>query len=104
MELDGVRADAPAAYAKAGQAVLERSQLVVGVWDGGKAAGVGGTAENLHKALQLHIPGLWLDTRAPGKWALLRGPAHMALSHPRQDTQIRLDEAVASALHSAPGR
>jgi hypothetical protein len=72
-ELDGSRNDAPAAYAAAGRVVLNQSDLLVAVWDGDDSRGQGGTAETLHEALNYHVPVLWVRSRAPFGWSLIRG-------------------------------
>jgi hypothetical protein len=90
LELGGSRADAPSAYAAAGRAILKQSDLLVGVWDGGAAAGHGGTAETLHEGLGLGIPVFWIDTRAPESWKLLRSEADLA-PHAGPEGQARPD-------------
>ena len=100
LELNGARADAPAAYAKAGLTVLDHSQLLVAVWDGAKAAGQGGTADTLHAALVRRLPLLWLDARAPQNWTLLEDEAALTGVSPRPDPGLaacvdRLAKALA---------
>ena len=70
-ELDGVRETAPDAYAAASQVVLNQSDLLIGVWDGGAAAGRGSTVDTLEEALAYHVPVLWIDPAAPEHWQLL---------------------------------
>ena len=47
---------APEAFMAAGRQVMERSDLVVAVWDGQPAAGLGGTADAVAYARQLGKP------------------------------------------------
>lgn len=96
LELNGERHDAPQAYAAAGQAILDRADLLVGVWDGGEAAGPGGTTDMLGQALNRHIPVLCIDARAPERWALLRSKHQLAPSHLRQEAG--LEAAVAGLV------
>ena len=70
-ELDGDRRAEGAAYAAAGRVVLNQSDLLIAVWDGGEAAGGGGTAQTLREALQYHVPVLWVHSNAPHAWRIL---------------------------------
>jgi hypothetical protein len=100
MELDGARAQAPAAYAAAGHAVLDQSHLLVAVWDGGEAAGQGGTSETLREGLRRHIPVLWVNARAPENWTLLRGEADLTRGgvSSRQGQETAVAELVRALL------
>lgn len=71
-ELDGDRSAANKAYGVAGRVVLNQSDLLVVVWDGGKSGGEGGTVEMLHQAVEYHMPVLWVYAPEPHKWQLLR--------------------------------
>lgn len=80
--LPGRREDGASAYAAAGRWMLERSDLLIGVWDGGGSAGAGGTRDIMDRALEYGIPVLWLhatEDRAP---RLLRPPATGAGAKP----------------------
>lgn len=55
-ELPGVRADADAAYEAVGRAVIADSDIVIAIWDGGAAAGRGGTAQIVAEALARRMP------------------------------------------------
>ena len=70
-ELDGSRDHRPEAYEAAGQVILNQSDLLVVVWDGGVANGQGGTFETLHRAMASHVPVVWIDAKAPHGWMLL---------------------------------
>jgi hypothetical protein len=69
-ELDGDRAAEAKAYGAAGRVVLNQSDLIIAVWDGGKAAGGGGTVETLRRAVHFHVPVLWIHSVAPEAWQL----------------------------------
>jgi len=79
-ELDGARnspadPDAEArAYAAAGRVVVNQSDLLVVVWDGGQPAGNGGTVQALREALHYNVPVLWIDALDPARWQCLRTP------------------------------
>jgi hypothetical protein len=70
-EMDGERAEAPEAYGAAGRVVLNQTDLLVLVWDGGEPKGRGGTVQSLHEALRFHVPTIWVDARNPKFWHLL---------------------------------
>jgi len=71
-ELDGRRDRAHEAYEAAGRVVLNQSDLLVAIWDGGGTNGVGGTVDTLREAVACNVPTLWIDSRAPHGWKLLR--------------------------------
>jgi hypothetical protein len=71
-ELDGDRAKAGEAYGEAGRVVLNQSDLLVVIWDGGEPQGQGGTVQTLREATQYHVPVLRIDALAPHTWDLLR--------------------------------
>jgi hypothetical protein len=71
-ELNGRRERAREAYESAGRVVLNQSDLLIAVWDGGGANGVGGTVDTLRAAVEYNVPTLWIDSRAPHGWKLLR--------------------------------
>ena len=71
IEMPGLRADEGGAYAAAGGWLVERSDLIVAVWDGGPAAGAGGTAQSVALALDLGSPVLRLDPARPERWTRL---------------------------------
>ncbi|HEY7852313.1 MAG TPA: hypothetical protein VIB82_05015 [Caulobacteraceae bacterium] len=71
-ELNGRRERTREAYESAGRVVLNQSDLMVVVWDGGGANGVGGTVDTLREAIEFNVPTLWIDSRAPYGWKLLR--------------------------------
>jgi hypothetical protein len=48
------------AYRAAGEAVVQRIDVLLAVWDGECARGVGGTAEIVQAAVALHVPVYWL--------------------------------------------
>jgi len=58
-------------YLEAGQFLLRHCDLIVGIWNGEPAAGIGGTADVLGKALELKIPVLRIDMANPRRVSLL---------------------------------
>ncbi|HEY1880306.1 MAG TPA: DUF4231 domain-containing protein [Caulobacteraceae bacterium] len=76
-ELDGRRERAHEAYSQAGRVVLNQSDLLLAVWDGGSSNGIGGTFDTIQQAIGFNVPTLWLDSRAPYGWRLLRDEADL---------------------------
>lgn len=99
-ELDGTRERDREAYEAAGRVVLNQSDLLIVVWDGGAAAGAGGTVDTLRDAISFSVPALWIDSRAPNGWRLLRNKAELdclALAEPCAGEQPGDDKAVDAA-------
>ena len=67
VELPGLRDDTGhgAAYAAANEAILGRSDLLIAVWDGEPAGGLGGTATVVRRALDLGLPVVQIESAAP---------------------------------------
>lgn len=66
--LPGSLKDTKAGYVAVGAETLDRSDVVLTVWDGAPARGRGGTQEVLQAALQRRLPIIWIDAtedRAP---------------------------------------
>ena len=53
------------AYERAGQYVIERSDVLVALWDGEPARGRGGTAEVVARAREAGLPIIWVSTEQP---------------------------------------
>ena len=91
-ELNGA-ADARArAYEAAGFIMLANVDLLVAIWDGAEAAGIGGTAQIVGRAIAGGIPTVWID---PAK------PTAMRLAWPREQeiplANARPEDAFRSA-------
>jgi hypothetical protein len=61
--LPGSLRDANAAYVAVGVEMLNRSDVVLTIWDGAPAQGRGGTPEILQAALEGRLPIIWIDAR-----------------------------------------
>jgi hypothetical protein len=85
---------APAAYARAGALMLAEVDMLVAVWDGRKAAGIGGTAQIVAEALEGGIPTLWISSKSDRPASLVS-----SLSDTKRDAQ--LPAAPASAIAKA---
>jgi hypothetical protein len=60
--------------ALAAQVMIEQSDLVVGVWDGGSTSFTGGTGHTIALALSMGTPVLWINAAAPEQWQILYSP------------------------------
>jgi hypothetical protein len=66
IELNGTAAARPQAYEAAGLLMLANVDLLIAIWDGAKAAGVGGTAQIVGRALGRGIVVAWIKPTNPG--------------------------------------
>jgi hypothetical protein len=69
-ELDGNPNDRPRAYEAAGFVMLANIDLLIAIWDGAEAAGIGGTAQIVGRAIADGIPVVWIDVAHPDKMKL----------------------------------
>ncbi len=89
---------APAAYARAGAYSLRQIDILVAVWDGAEAAGIGGTAHVVAQALEGGIPVVWIaSTREQAPW-LIEHMADVAREAPLADAT---SGPIAKAVHAA---
>jgi hypothetical protein len=64
-ELAGVADERPRAYEAAGFVMLANIDLLIAIWDGKDAAGIGGTAQIVSRAVADGIPVVWIDPAIP---------------------------------------
>jgi len=64
-ELDGRLDESPRAYETAGFIMLANTDLLVVIWDGNLAAGIGGTAQIISRAIADGIPIVWIEPTSP---------------------------------------
>ncbi|MFO6430778.1 hypothetical protein ACLBKT_11900 [Erythrobacter sp. W302b] len=64
--------------ALAGRVMIERTDLVIAVWDGKVANLPGGTGHTVVAALQMGTPVLLIDPAAPEAWRILTRPEELA--------------------------
>jgi hypothetical protein len=64
-ELEGSADERPRAYEAAGLFMLANIDLLIAIWDGEAAAGVGGTAEIVNRAIADGILVVWLEPKNP---------------------------------------
>jgi uncharacterized protein len=65
VDLDGAPAMRPQAYEAAGLFMLENIDVLVAIWDGNVAAGIGGTAQIVERAIADGIMVLWIEPTHP---------------------------------------
>lgn len=80
IELPGERTDSPAAYREAGRHVVTASDVLLAIWDGQPARGVGGTAEIVDRARRDGVPVAVLWPDRPEDRALLVGDQELPLA------------------------
>jgi hypothetical protein len=81
------------AYEEAGLAMLDRSDLLVAIWDGGESGGRGGTREVIDEALRRAKPVLWVNTVAAEPAAQWDGAKAMPM---------RMEDILAKLLRPDP--
>lgn len=64
-ELDGASDERPHAYEAAGFVMLANVDLLIAIWDGEDAAGLGGTAQMVSRAIADGIPVVWIEPTNP---------------------------------------
>ncbi len=64
-ELEPAPAERSEGYRKAGEMLVQSSEIILAVWDGMPAQGEGGTAEMAEYALSLKRPVIWINANDP---------------------------------------
>jgi hypothetical protein len=65
LELDGVADQRPGAYEAAGLFMLANIDVLIAIWDGAVAAGIGGTAQIVERAVADGIVVVWIEPTHP---------------------------------------
>jgi hypothetical protein len=68
---EGIRRPDSSSYLAAGRAILRQSDLLVAIWDGQRAQGIGGTGQIVAEALKRGLPVVWIPWSDPGAWRVL---------------------------------
>jgi len=93
--------------ALAADVMIEQSDFLIGVWDGGSTTFVGGTGHTIALALDRGTPVVWIDARAPSRIHILRVPetlaAIMAGAAIESDAADDVARLVADAMKPVPG-
>ena len=74
-DLNGPADDRPRAYEAAGFVMLANIDLLIAIWDGKEAAGIGGTAQIVSRAIAAGIPVIWIDPANPNTMLISRPQA-----------------------------
>jgi hypothetical protein len=85
-ELDGDLSDRPRGYETAGLIMLANIDILITIWDGKPAAGVGGTAQIISRAISGGIPVVWIAPDNPSAIHLSWSPAEAI---PSADAAVR---------------
>jgi hypothetical protein len=102
-ELDGDLNDRSRAYETAGLIMLANIDLLITIWDGKAAAGVGGTAEIISRAVSSGVPVVWIEPDNPSaihlSWSPAEGiPSADAIARPRETFRPAGDAEVGQAV------
>jgi hypothetical protein len=77
-ELPGVHGtdeERDAAYAALSDELLDRINLLLAIWDGDEARGIGGTANTVYAAVDRQMPVIWINSNPPHDALLLSAGA-----------------------------
>jgi hypothetical protein len=101
LELRGDRSQAGKSYGAAGLVVLDNSDILLAVWDGGAADGRGGTAELIAEAGRRGMPVVRVDVAGGNSprlhWRGL-GDRHTTSMHIDDHPAAALDESLAATI------
>lgn len=85
--------------ALAGRVMIERTDLVIAVWDGKVANLPGGTGHTVAAALAMGAPVLLIDPAVPGTWRILGRPEELGQpALPAEPDVARLDAIIRAAV------
>ena len=72
LECDGAADQRPRAYEAAGLFMLANIELLIAIWDGAVAAGIGGTAQIVERAVADGIAVVWIEPTHPNAMQISR--------------------------------
>lgn len=84
-------------YGNAGRVVVNQSDLLVAIWDGGKGRGKGGTVTTMKEAVGFSVPVLHIDARAPYGCSLIQSDDDIESCLRSQCTAKAMDEEALRA-------
>jgi hypothetical protein len=100
-DLNGAADERPRAYEAAGFVMLANVDLLVAIWDGKEAAGLGGTAQIVSRAIADGIPVIWIDPAKPSAMQISlpqAGDLPPANINARPQDNFRIADQAAIAL------
>jgi hypothetical protein len=102
LELPGRREAEDRSYEAAGVTILDNSDLLLAVWDGGASAGRGGTTELIERAVRDNIPIVHVDAagETPTRilWSGLARQAIAATGNPEDLPAAPLEESLGAVV------
>lgn len=84
--------------ALAGRVMIERTDLVIAVWDGKVANLPGGTGHTVTTALAMGTPVLLIDPATPESWSILTRPEELAQARDNAPDHARLEAIIRAAV------
>lgn len=96
-ELDGDLSDRPRGYETAGLIMLANIDILITIWDGKPAAGVGGTAQIISRAISGGVPVVWIEPDNPSAVRLSWSPVE---SIPSADAAARPQQTFRRARYA----
>lgn len=84
--------------ALAGRVMIERTDLLVAVWDGKIANLPGGTGHTITTALAMGTPVLLIDPATPESWTILARPEELAQARDGAPDHARLEAIIRAAV------
>ena len=102
-ELDGDADERPRAYEAAGLFMLANIDVLVAIWDGEVAAGIGGTAQIVERAIAEGIAVVWIEPNHPNAMQISRPGAGAASAGATSGTEKHVSPGRC-ANHSTRGR
>ena len=85
----------------AGRVMIERTDLVIAVWDGKISNLPGGTGHTVVAALEMGTPVLLIDPAAPQTWSILTRPEELGHPAARPADPARNDARLAATIRAA---
>jgi hypothetical protein len=107
LELDGHREHQRQAYEAVGRTVLRQCDVLIAIWNGEHAAGVGGTGQMVQEANQLQIPTVWIHSHPPHAAQFLSFEGDRPVESDLQEFSHRLANllrAPSTCKHDGKGR
>ena len=102
-EINGDPAVRPRAYETAGVVMLANIDVLIAIWDGDAADGVGGTSHVVDRAIADGVPVIWIDPKRPTDFQLSWPKAgELAFGHALSDDTFRTAtvEEIAEAIRN----
>ncbi len=107
-QADKFAAESSLRVENAARVMIEHSDLLIAIWDGGSHAFVGGTGHTVQLALKIGAPVVWINASAPEHWRILANLESLASaqspSTPNPERTAELRALVHAALSPAPAR